>query len=157
MTKRLRTMAAIGALALGVSACGGDDGGETATTSGGDGGMTVEILQPADGDTIGLPFTLEVDSSEELGTTDTGLHHVHVAFDGDESAYEVFEEGNREAREITEDSPAVVGLEPGEHTLNISLRNADHSAAGPETEITVNVEGAGASPADDSDDPGYDY
>jgi hypothetical protein len=156
MKKRLRTIAVVGALALGVSACGGDDGDDAATTTGDDGGMTVEILQPADGDTISVPFTLEVESSEELGTTDTGLHHVHVSFDGNDDTYEVFEEGNREAREITTDSPAVEGLEPGEHTLNISLRNADHSAAGAETEITVNVEDVGTSPADGSEEPSPD-
>jgi hypothetical protein len=163
MTKRLRMFAAVGALALGVSACGGDDGDDAAATTDDNGGMTVEILQPADGDTISVPFTLEVESSEELGTTDTGLHHVHVFFDGNDDAYEVFEEGNGEAREIAADSPAVEGLEPGEHTLNISLRNADHSPAGAETEITVNVEDAGSSPSDDSPSPDdsdsglYDY
>ncbi|MGH8823150.1 MAG: hypothetical protein ACRDVN_01565 [Jiangellaceae bacterium] len=162
MNKRLRMIAVVGALALGVSACGGDDGDDGATTSGGggDSAMSVEILQPADGDTISVPFTLEVDSSEELGTTDTGLHHVHLFFDGDDSSYEVIEDGNLEAREITEDSPAVEGLEPGEHVLNISLRNADHSPAGAEAEVTVNVEDAGSSPAGDSDvtdSPTYEY
>lgn len=164
MTKRLRTIAAVGALALGLGACGGDDG-DDATTTGGDSGMSVEILQPADGDAVSLPFTLEVDSSVELGTTDTGLHHVHIFFDGDDSRYEVIEDGNRETREITADSPAVEGLEPGEHVLNISLRNADHSPAGAEAEVTVNVEGAGAPPAGDSESPSpaesesgpYDY
>jgi hypothetical protein len=152
MRRRLHMIAAAGALALGLSACGGDDGDDTATTGGGDSGTSVEILQPADGDTISVPFTLEVDSSEELGTTDTGLHHVHVFFDGDDSSYEVIEDGNREPRQITEDSPAVDGLEPGEHVLNISLRNADHSPAGAEAEVTVNVEDTGPSPTDDSDE-----
>jgi hypothetical protein len=153
MTKRLRMIAAVGALALGVSACGSDNSDDAATATDDNGSMTVEILQPADGDTISVPFTLEVESSEELGAADTGLHHVHVFFDGDDDAYEVFEEGNREAREITADSPAVEGLEPGEHTLNISLRNADHSPAGAEAEITVNVEDVGSSPSDDSPSP----
>lgn len=152
MTKRLRTVAAVGALALGLGACGGDDGDDAATTTGGDSGMSVEILEPADGDTISLPFTLEVDSSAELGTTESGLHHVHIFFDGDDSRYEVIEDGNRVTREITADSPAVEGLEPGEHVLNISLRNADHSPAGAEAEITVDVGGAGA-PAGDSESP----
>lgn len=138
-------MAAAVAAVMVISACsddGGGGGGDGGTGDGGtgDGGMTVSILQPADGDTISVPFTLEVDSSEELGPADTGLHHVHVSFDGDQTNYEVFEEGNQQAREITADSPAVVGLEPGEHTLNISLRNADHSAAGAEEEISVVVE-----------------
>ena len=161
MTKGLRMSAAAAALVLGVGACGGDAGDDTATTSGGgDGGPSVEILQPADGDTIGVPFTLEVDSSEELGSTDTGRHHVHIFFDGDDSTHEVIEDDNRDPREITEDSPAVEGLDPGEHVLNISLRNADHSPAGAEAEVTVNVEDPGASPAGDSDDsesPTYEY
>jgi hypothetical protein len=160
MRKWLRMSAAAAALVLGVGACGGDDGDDTATTSGGgDDGPSVEILQPADGDTISVPFSLEVDSSEELGTTDTGRHHVHIFFDGDDSSYEVIEDDNREPREITEDSPAVEGLEPGEHVLNISLRNADHSPAGAEAEVTVNVEDP-ASPAgdpDDSESPMYEY
>lgn len=128
------------AMLVAVSACGSDD---SADAGGGDsGGPTVEILQPADGDTIGLPFTLVVDSSEELGPTESGNHHVHIFFDGDDTYYEVIEDNNAVEREITAESPALTaGLAPGEHTLNISLRNADHSAAGAEAEVTVTVEG----------------
>ncbi|WP_131981586.1 DUF4399 domain-containing protein [Jiangella ureilytica] len=124
----------------------------------------MEIVEPAGGAEIGVPFTLVVDSSEELGPTDTGNHHVHVYFDGDDSSYEVIESGNGEEHEITADSPALEGLEPGEHTLNVSLRNADHSAAGADAEITVTVgeAGSGGSPSDDENDeseepPDYDY
>lgn len=148
------------ALALVLTACGSDDDAST-TSEGAGGGPSVEILQPADGDTLSVPFALVVDSSEELGTTDSGNHHVHIYFDGDDSAYEVIESGNGEEHEIGADSPAVEGLEPGEHLLNISLRNADHSAAGAEDEITVTVDDAGSgssnSSDDSDDDSGYDY
>ncbi|MPZ26170.1 MAG: hypothetical protein GEV12_06890 [Micromonosporaceae bacterium] len=125
-----------------VTACGTDDDGGGGSSGGGNGDteLSVTILQPASGDTVSIPFTLEVDASEDLGPTDSGLHHVHVYFDGDDSNYEVIEEGNRVAREITADSPAVAGLPPGEHTLNISLRNADHSAAGAEAEVAIVVD-----------------
>lgn len=150
------------ALTLVLAACGGDD--EASTTSGGEDGPSVEIVEPADGAEVGVPFTLVVNSSEELGATDTGNHHVHIYFDGDDSSYEVIESGNGEEHEITAESPALEGVEPGEHTLNISLRNADHSAAGAEAEVTVTVGEGGPSGSDSSDDedddeqpPGYDY
>ena len=57
---------------------------------------------------------------------------------------------------LSADSPALQGLEPGEHELDISLRNADHSAAGADAKITVNVEtaGSGSGNSDDSGDNG---
>ncbi|SDU72411.1 hypothetical protein SAMN04488563_4341 [Jiangella alkaliphila] len=153
------------ALTLVLAACGGDD--DASTTSGDGGGPSVEILEPADGAELGVPFTFVVESSEELGTTESGNHHVHLYFDGDDSSYEVIESGNGEEHEITADSAALDGLEPGEHTMNVSLRNADHSAAGAEAEITVTVgEGGSSGSSDDGDDgeeddeeapPDYDY
>lgn len=143
-------MAAGIALAFVLTACGGDDGG---------GSLSVDIVEPADGADLGVPFTFVVDSSEELGPTESGNHHVHLYFDGDDSSYEVIESGNGEEHEIAADSPALEGLDPGEHTLNVSLRNADHSAAGAEAEVTVTV-GEGGSADDDGEEeapPGYDY
>lgn len=136
--------AATAALALVLAGCGST--GDASTSGGGSGGdgPSVKILKPADGDTIGVPFTLAVDSSEELGTTESGNHHVHIYFDGDDTAYEVIESGNGEDHEITADSPALRGLEPGEHELDISLRNADHSPAGADTKITVTIDTTGS-------------
>jgi hypothetical protein len=145
MTMRFRMLAALGATVL-VAATGCGSG--TADTSSGDGSKTVTISEPADGASIDVPFMLRLDSSEELGSTDSGKHHVHLYFDGDDSAYEVVES---DSMRISDSSPAVKGLEPGEHELDISLRNADHSAAGFDTSITVNVNGGGGGdqPADD--------
>lgn len=143
--------AALSLILAGCSSAGG-----TSASDGGSGGgePSVEILKPADGDTLSVPFTLAVDSSEELGTTDSGNHHVHIYFDGNDSAYEVIESGNREDHEITADSPALQGLEPGEHELDISLRNADHSAAGADAKITVNIETAGSGSGDSGNSGG---
>lgn len=134
--------------------CGGGDGGSGGGGYGGGGdadepgagGMTLEITSPADGDTVEVPFTVELDSSEELGPTDTGAHHVHVFFDGDDQEYLVVE---GESVEVTD-------LPEGEHVVNASLRNADHSAAGVETEATVTV-GAGGAGSDTGGDTGDGY
>jgi hypothetical protein len=127
-----------------VAGCGSEGG-----TGGGDGeadagGMTLEITSPEDGSSVEVPFTVELTSSEELGPTDSGAHHVHVFFDDDDTEYLVVEG----------DSVEVTDLPEGEHVVNASLRNADHSPAGVETEVMVTV-GTGGS--DTGDDGGTDY
>jgi hypothetical protein len=128
---------------------GGGTGGGSGYGGGGDaggGGKTLEITSPADGDAVEVPFTVELSSSEELGPTESGVHHVHVFFDGDDEEYMVVES---ESVEVTD-------LPEGEHVVNASLRNADHSPAGVETEVTVTV-GAGGAGSDTGDDGGVDY
>jgi hypothetical protein len=129
--------AIFGAVVLvGATGCGGDsaEAGSNGGASGGE--QMVTINEPAEGASVDVPFTLNLDSSVELGTTESGNHHVHLYFDGDDSKYEVIES---ESMEITDASPAVDGLKSGEHELNISLRNADHSPAGFETSVMVRV------------------
>jgi hypothetical protein len=127
---------------------GGGYGGGGSTDSGGSGGggMTLEITSPTDGATVETPFTVELKSSEELGPTDTGKDHVHVFFDGDDQEYQVVE-GN---------SVEITDLPAGEHEIDASLRNADHSAAGVETQINVTV-GSGGSTDDSTGDDGGSY
>jgi hypothetical protein len=154
--KRVRMLTVLGAIVLvAATGCGSDtaDAGSTGSGGGGgsgSGGNTVKIKEPTDGASIEIPFTLSVDSSVPLGTTDSGLHHVHLYFDGKDSNYEVVES---DSMQITDSSPAVKGLKPGKHELDISLRNADHSPAGFDTHIMVNVTGAGGGgqPSDDDD------
>lgn len=125
---------------------GGSGGGGGYGGGGGDagaGGKTLEITTPADGDEVDVPFTVELDSSEELGPTDSGAHHVHVFFDDDDAEYLVVEG----------ESVEVADLPEGEHVVNASLRNADHSPAGVETEVAVTV-GTGGAGSDTGDD-GY--
>jgi hypothetical protein len=133
-------------LVLVLAACGGDEDDGNASTSGNDSETTLEITAPADGDEVSAPFTVEFDSSEELGATEDGVHHVHIYWDGDDSEYTVVEAESVEVTEV----PA-----EGEHVLNASLRHADHSPAGVETEITVNV--TGGDDGDSGDDGGLGY
>lgn len=147
MLKMLMLPLAVGALVL--AGCGGGGSDD----SGGD-GPSVTIEQPAEGDELTAPFTVVVESSEELGTTDSGKDHVHLYFDDQTSSYAVIESGNGEEFEVAADSPALDGIEPGEHTLHVSLRNADHSAAGAEDEVTVTIGDGSGGGSDNGDDGG---
>jgi hypothetical protein len=154
-TRRSRAvLAALLALALMAAACGDDDDststGDASAGSGGD-DLALAIATPGDGDDVEVPFDVEFDSSVPLGPTDTGEHHVHLFFDGNEEEYDVVE---GDAFTVERD------LEPGEHTVAASLRNADHSDAGVLAEITVNVAGGsggggGDGSTDTTSDPYY--
>jgi hypothetical protein len=156
-TSRLTALAAAGVLLLGAAACGDDDDASTSSgdnssdsNSGGDGSSSeaIEITSPADGDAVDGTFDVDFASSEDLGPTDTGKHHVHLFFDGSDD-YEVVES----------ESYTVDELDEGEHTIKAALANADHSLTGDETEITVDVGSGGGSGggSDDTtdDDSGY--
>ncbi len=125
---------------------GGGGGSTDSGGSGGGGGMTLEITSPADGATVETPFTVELKSSEELGAPDTGKDHVHVFFDGNDQEYQVVE-GN---------SVEITDLPAGDHEIDASLRNADHSAAGVETQVNVTV-GSDGSTDDSTGDSGESY
>lgn len=148
-------MTAAGALLMGAAACGDDDddastSGDNSSDSGGGGGgggPTVEISSPADGDTVDGGFDVTFSSSEDLGPTDTGKHHIHLYEDGGDD-YEVVES----------DSFTVDDLDEGDHTLKAVLANADHSETDASDEVTVTVgEGGGGGGGSDDDDGGYDY
>lgn len=144
---------AAGVLLLGAAACGGDDDDDASTGSGDDssdssGGPTVEITGPGDGDDVEAGgFEVSFASSEDLGPTDTGKHHVHLFYDGSDSEYEVVESAS-----FTVDT-----LDEGEHTLKAVLANADHSLTDATDEVTVTVgEGSsGGGGGNDDDDGGY--
>jgi hypothetical protein len=139
--RRWKLFAILSALALVAFACGND-------TPEADDGPSIDITAPDDGTEVGSSFTLEVASSEELGPTETGAHHIHVWYDGDETTYDVVES----------DTFEVSGLAPGEREITASLRFANHSAAGAEDTITVTVTGEPGTEdveEEEEDDVGY--
>jgi hypothetical protein len=140
---RARGIAMAGITLLLLTGCGGDDT-SGATTATGENGMTLSVNAPEDGAEVSVPFTVELESSEELGPIDEGLHHVHLWWDGDESEFTLVE---ADSAEIT-DAPE------GQHTLTASLHNADHTPAGVEVEIDLAIGEGGES---DNDDGLYDY
>jgi hypothetical protein len=159
--RRLVTLgAALAALALLAAACSDDDdtvtgGGDSGGGGGGDGDMTISIADPADGATVEPGFQVEVDPSVDVGEPDTGLHHVHLYYDGNESdgEYDIV---------YSADEPWTVDrdLSPGEHTIEAFIANADHSLTDASDEITVSVgEGAGGGGTDttESDSGPYGY
>lgn len=128
---------------------------------GGGGGMSVSIAEPAKDAKVTMPFTVKVDAGVPLGPTESGKHHVHLWFDGDANDYAVVES---DSVQIVPGLRALSGkamqLTDGRHTIHVSLRNANHSAAGADTEIDVQVGGtataetpAPAATGTSSDDP----
>jgi hypothetical protein len=132
------------ALALLGAACGG-------ANAAGNGGPTLRMTEPANGAQVSVPFTVELDSSVPLGDPGTGRNHVHFCFDGADCSAEY--------KLTYTDSFQVTGLSAGRHTIEASLRNADHSDAGVRTTITVTVVGAGggSNTGGESAPPGYGY
>jgi hypothetical protein len=143
-------------LALLIAACGGGagTGGDEADDS-----LSLSFSSPADGVEVSDSFTVEFDSNVPLGDPSTGNHHVHLCIDsedcGTESEYSL----------VYGNTFEVTGLTPGEHTLGASLRNADHSDAGPGDRIAVTVAGEGTATDDppgttdatDTTGSGFDY
>jgi hypothetical protein len=128
------------ALALLAAACSDE------ASAGGDGSATLDITTPADNAQVGSPFTVEVASNVALGDPTTGDHHVHLCFDGGDCATEY--------SLVYGSTFEVDNLAPGEHTIEASLRNADHSDAGVTDTITVTVGSGTANDAgDDSPAP----
>ena len=127
------------------------------TASAGGGGDTLSISAPSDGGQVSEPFTVTLNSNQALGDPSTGDDHVHLCFDGascDSGSYQI----------VYGDSAQVKGLSPGQHTIEASLRHADHSAAGPTATITVTVTGSATAQSGGSNMPpspsstgGYGY
>lgn len=146
---RTRNIAAAAVLLLvagGLVACGGDrsaggDGG------GSGGGLALTVLEPAAGAEVTVPFPVKVDSSVPLGPTESGRHHVHIWFDGDEDNYLMVES----------DTAQVSAAPTGKHVMHVSLRNANHSAAGVEATTSVVVGEGDSMPGGEETGPGYGY
>ncbi len=144
-SKRWLGIAALAlALVLLATACG-------KKSNSGSGSLTVSISSPTDGASVSEPFTLKVDSSVPLGEPSTGDHHVHLCIDGAscDQTYKL----------VYANSFEVTGLSAGKHTLEVSLRNADHSAAGPTDTVTITVSGGatGSPTASPTGGGGYSY
>jgi hypothetical protein len=126
-------LAALFALGLVAAAC---SNGANASSGDGGGDLSLSIASPKDGAKVQEPFTLKVDASVPLGDPDTGEHHVHLCFDGAscDSEYTL----------VYGNTFQIKDLSPGMHTIEASLRNADHSDTGVSTTIQVDVTSAGA-------------
>lgn len=132
MVARTTTLAVGGVAAalVALAGCGSDSGGGSSG-----GAPTLSITSPADGADVGQSFDVTWDTSVKLGETDTGRDHVHVFVDGKSDDYTVV--GGNEFK--------LTGLSPGKHEVDVTLQHADHSPAGAEDKVDVNVGSGGAS------------
>lgn len=135
--------AAIAVLGLATACSGGD--AETAAVPGSDSGMTVSATSPKANATVKVPFTVKINSSVELGDEASGKHHVHLYFDDNEDDYLIVQQNSVQVK----DAPA------GKHVMHLSLRNANHSPAGAESEVDLNIQGGGST-KDTGKDSGND-
>jgi hypothetical protein len=136
-----RTRALLGLLAVPVVVVAGC--GEDSDSSDGSGGsepaagatLSITIDAPADGAEVAGEFEVDLSPSVDVGEPDTGLHHVHLFYDGKtaEGEYDM----------LFAPTAMVTGLAPGEHTIEAVIVNADHSPTDARAEITVNVTGGG--------------
>jgi hypothetical protein len=153
--RRRRLALALVVALLAAAACGDDDDGETEVTDasedGGDAAdgseLTVAITDPATDDEVDGSFTVELDSSVPLDVPDSGAHHVHLVYDGDENDVDMaFEESFIVERD----------LGSGEHTIGAVLVNPDHSPTEARDEVSVTVAGDGGSGGNGNGDGGGD-
>lgn len=152
MNRFLRRLAPAAAAVLmaTLTACSGSD-----STTGDGGDLSLSIIEPVSGATVAVPFSVRLESSAPLGPTESGKHHVHIWFDDNEAKYVIVES---DVVQITE-APA------GQHTMHVSLRNANHSPAGTEVTAPLTIGGAPAGssapaspgPASSAPDMDYDY
>ena len=126
-------ISSIAVLVLVATACGGGANAAGGTAS------TLSIVSPTDGATVAEPFDIRLQASVPLGELSTGNDHVHLCVDGQSC--------DTEYLLAYSDTFQFTTLTPGTHTIEASLRHADHSAAGPTATITVTVTGAAASPS----------
>jgi hypothetical protein len=93
--------------------------------------LTLHIVAPANRARLTVPFTVKLASDVPLGAPATGRHHVHLYYDTKTptGGYDL----------VYGTTFKVTNLRPGTHTILASLRNADHSDAGPRQLLTVTV------------------
>jgi hypothetical protein len=143
--------AAFAATLLVAAACGDDDGDAVAGGTG-DGDLSVAITSPEDGAEVGTTFDLEVDAGVPLGEPGTESHHVHVFYDGNTQ--------DGEFDMVFGTTFTIDRLEPGEHTVEAVIANADHSLTEARDQVTITVAdepAGGGTDATESDTGGYDY
>ena len=157
--KSLTVLPVMAVMALGVSACGGDD---EAATSKDDASSApkVSFTSPEKDGTVGSKFTAKVDTSDfqidakQVGKEAAdGRGHLHFSLDGGKFDSAKYSGANGKlAEQLGTDgkySPSVTpeityaGIPAGKHTLVVDLANNDHSDSGQKAMVSFTV-GSGA-------------
>lgn len=97
---------------------------------------TLSVSEPGTSAAVSVPFTVKINTNVRLGEPESGDYHVHVYFDNNVNKYIV----------MTSDTARITDAPAGVHVMHLSLRHANHSAAGVETSIQVTI-GSGGSVA----------
>lgn len=126
--------AVLGLVAAMAAACADSEEGAGPPAGQGPGGATatIEIVEPADGDTVTVPFDVVVDAGVELGPISEGLHHFHLWFGDSPQGQPMI---------VESDSVRVENAPGGEQTMWVSLQEADHTPVGDPISISLTIEG----------------
>jgi hypothetical protein len=102
--------------------------------------MTIHVKSPTEGAVVPPTFEVRLRTNTAIGEPDTGRHHIHLYWDGkrDEGEYDIVYKKHFKKK----------GLEPGAHTLDAVIANADHSTTDAHEIVHVTVSNdAPAAPA----------
>jgi hypothetical protein len=146
----LALLVTVVAIALLAAACGSD------SQSAASGPPTLRLLSPANDATVGRNFVVSFDSNRAIGEPSTGLNHVHLYYDGNRTTNQA------EYDKAYTKSFTVTRLQPGRHTIEAVLANADHSTTDVHTQIVVTVSATASSAPPSATPPttssgGYGY
>jgi hypothetical protein len=114
-----------------LTACGSSSADDAVGGMPGTDPQPLEITTPANGATVGPEFVVAVRANVRFGAPSTGLHHLHLYYDGQRQSgkYDI----------VYATSTKVTRLAPGRHTIEAAIANPDHSLTSVKQLITVTV------------------
>jgi hypothetical protein len=120
--------------------------------AGADDPMRIRVVAPSDDTVVPTRFPVRIKTNVAIGEPDTGRHHIHLYWDGerDEGEYDI----------VYKKRFTKKGLEPGTHTLDAVIANADHSTTDAHDVLQVSVSDeapapqSGPTPSDGTNDRG---
>jgi hypothetical protein len=153
--KTLTALPVMAVMAVGVSACGGDEEAATAKDEAAS-APKVAFTSPGAGDSVGSKFTAKVDiSGFQIDAKDVGKKavdgrgHLHFSLDGGKYDSAKFSGANGKlAEQLGTDgkySPSVAptitynNIPKGKHVLKVYVANNDHSESGAVATRTITV------------------
>jgi hypothetical protein len=141
-----RILGAVAALSLILGASAASCNGDTESTEPDSGDASLQILNPAEGDVVTVPFEVSVDSDTPLGPIADEMHHLHVWFGDNQADFGIYES----------DTLMIVSAPNGGTTLWAQVHTFDHQPAGDPVGVSVMIEG-GTDGTGGNVPPDYDY
>lgn len=142
MRRTDRSLSVVTALALGTTLTAGcSDDAPAPAERPGDDGTFLEVVTPTDGEQVGLPFQVQVNTNVVLGETEDERHHLHLWFGDNQSEFDV----------ATSTTAQVEQAPGGATTLWVQVHTFEHQPASEPVPVSITV-GDGGTGGGDQDD-----